>query len=135
MRFFHLLAVLSTTLIVTILDAAGHPAPNLPLRFQTEDGSTDLICRTNTDGQCRFDIPTAQPIVRGTLTVSAYGQRDVIWSGDTMTLTLRLDAVAPDTESRPYDQPDRAAGVNNRPWLWGLLVALALLAVIAGQKR
>ncbi|MDT8899556.1 Ig-like domain-containing protein (plasmid) [Thermanaerothrix sp. 4228-RoL] len=135
MRFLNLLAAISTVLTVIILDATGNPVANLPLRFQTEDGSTDLVCRTNPNGLCRFDVPATQPIVRGTLTVSAYGQRDVIWSGENMTLTLRLDTLAPDTESRPYDQPNRVAEANNRSWLWGLLLVLALLAVIAGQKR
>lgn len=134
MNALTMLMVLATTLVVQVLDAAGLPVAGLPLRFQTEDGRVDQTCRTDLDGKCRFEVAAQVPIVRGTLTVGSYAQRDVTWSGTSMVLTLRMDALAPDTESRPYDDPTTPAA-SAPSWAWAVLFVLSLFVLATLQRR
>jgi len=105
-------------LTVHLADNHGDPLPGVSIALELYhfrgdriEVSDPLMCTTDAAGECRFVLshPPRDDagFIRGTLTVSGYGRRSVLWPGGSFDVYLWLDPqekyLEIPAESAPYE--------------------------------
>lgn len=138
------LLLTSVTVHIRLHDDTGQPVVGERVSLVLYDirGTTAYTveagsCVTNAAGECSIPVPKDAPqdaagFYRGVLLVGEYGQRSVIWEGETFRVALDVTRLHDGREAEPFPGDDRGVGLQVRPgwqrvlpWVWAGLALLA----------